>query len=74
VIGRLTLITSIKPATLGKHYSLEGGSLKKTTAGELVRGSFEVVTFSNIEELGAILAGVRTNQAIMASLPIKEAA
>lgn len=68
--GALTVITSTKPKTLGKCYKLREGKLEKTVSGDLVTGEFEVREFSNVEELSALLSSIRTDQAIMASLPV----
>lgn len=68
--GKLTLITSTKPATLGKTFKLNSeGKLEKTTAGNMAAGTYEVKPFSNIEDLCSILSAVRTDQAITASIP-----
>lgn len=67
--GKLTLITSSQPAHLGKTFRLTADGLKKHTAGQMVEGSFEVRSFADSETLAEILAGVGTNQAIMASIP-----
>jgi len=68
--GKLTLITTKHPATLGKTFKLTASGLKKETAGQMVEGSFEVCDFANIEALAQILASVGNDQAIMASLPV----
>lgn len=65
----LTLITSTKPAHLGKRYRLTASGLEKSTAGEMVAGQHETVSFSTVEDLAAILSGVTTDQAITSSLP-----
>lgn len=67
--GKLTLITTSRPATLGKTFRLTAEGLKKSTAGQLFEGSFQVREFSNAEALAQILASVGNDQAIMASLP-----
>ena len=68
--GKLTLITSSQPAHLGKTFRLTASGLDKRTAGQMVEGSFEVCSFADVEALAGILAGVSTDQAIMASLPV----
>ena len=68
--GALTVITSTKPTTLGKCYRLRDGKLVKTVSGEMVTGKYEVREFSNIEDLARLLSSIRTDQAIMASLPV----
>jgi len=67
--GALTLITSTKPAHLGKQYRLTASGLEKTTAGQMVSGRHETLTFSTVEDLTAILSSVGTHQAITSSLP-----
>ena len=68
--GKLTLITSTQPATLGKTFRLTASGLEKRTAAQMVAGSFEVRDFANVHDLAALLASVGTDQAIMASLPV----
>lgn len=67
--GRLTIITSSRPATPGKRFSLSGGSLDKETAGQLVLGQYEVVSFDGAAALAALLASLSTSQALCASTP-----
>lgn len=67
--GSLTLLTSTKPAHLGKRYRLIANGLEKSTAGEMVAGVHETLTFSTVEDLAAILSSVGTDQAITSSLP-----
>jgi hypothetical protein len=67
--GKLTVISTSRPATLGKDFRLTAEGLEKKTAGQMVEGSFQVLEFSNAESLAQILAGVGNDQAIMASLP-----
>jgi hypothetical protein len=68
--GRLTVLTSKLPTTLGKKFSLDAnGQLVKETSGNLSHGYGTVREFDNATELGAILEGIGTDQAIMASLP-----
>lgn len=67
---KFSLITSHKPATLGKTFSLNpDGTLNKTTAGHMVRGDCEVVTLAGLDALVVFLPTIRTDQAITASLP-----
>ena len=68
--GKLTLITSTQPATLGKTFRLTASGLEKRTAAQMVAGSFEVREFSGVQDLSQILASVGNDQAIMASLPV----
>lgn len=68
--GKLTLITTTQPATLGKAFRLTAAGLEKRTAGQMMEGSFEVPSFTDVASLADILAGVRNDQAIMASLPV----
>jgi hypothetical protein len=67
--GKLSLITTSRPATLGKTFRLTASGLEKKTAGQMVEGSFQVLEFSNAEALAQILTSVGNDQAIMASLP-----
>ena len=67
--GKLTLITTSRPATLGKVFRLTPTGLEKKTAGQMVESSFQVLEFTSAESLGQILANVGNDQAIMASLP-----
>jgi hypothetical protein len=69
VNGKLTLITTSRPATLGKTFRLTAAGLEKNTAGQMVEGSFQVLEFSDVQSLAQILASVGNDQAIMASLP-----
>lgn len=72
--GKLTVITATQPATLGKTFSLDaGGALQKRTAAQMLEGSFEVVEFDGVAALASILAGVGTDHAITASLPVNGA-
>lgn len=68
--GKLTLFTSTLPDTLGKIFEFAATGLKKTTAGQMVAGTFEVKTFDNAAALAGLLAEVGTHQAISASLPL----
>lgn len=67
--GKLTLISTKQPATLGKTFRLTAGGLKKSTAGQMVEGSFEVRDFADVQSLAQTLGNVGTDQAIMASMP-----
>lgn len=68
--GKLTVITSDQPATLGKVFSLSpDGTLRKETAGHMTVGSYEVREFSTAAEFVSLLSSVTTSQAIMSSLP-----
>lgn len=68
--GKLTVITSTKPTTLGKTYKITANGVEKKTAGQMMMGFFEVRGFADAEALAAILVTIRTDQAIIASLPI----
>lgn len=66
----LTIFTSTAPATLGKTYTLQAdGKLSKTTAGQMVAGSFTVKPFNTAHDLATILSCLTTAQAISSSLP-----
>lgn len=48
--GNLTLITSERPATLGKTFSLDAaGALQKRTAGHMTEGRFQVAEFADVK-------------------------
>jgi hypothetical protein len=68
--GKLTLFSSTVPDTLGKVFEFTAAGLKKTTAGQMVSGTFEIKTFESADALAGLLAKVGTNQAISASLPL----
>lgn len=67
--GKLTLISTRLPATLGKTFRLTAVGLEKRTAGQMVEGSFQTCEFEDVEALAEILEDVGTDQAIMSSLP-----
>jgi hypothetical protein len=68
--GAVCVITSARPEHLGKTYRLDGdGLLTKTTAGQMVEGSYEVRSFETAQDLATLLQGISTSQAICASLP-----
>jgi hypothetical protein len=66
--GRLTVITS-STSQLGKTFALTPQGLKKTTQGELTKATYEVKAIATVPDLAALLAEMRTDQALMASLP-----
>jgi hypothetical protein len=66
----LTIFTSEQPTALGKTYSLsKDGTLTKTTAGQMTRGTYQVRSFDTVHDLAAILASLSTAQALSSSLP-----
>jgi hypothetical protein len=66
----LTVFTSHQPAALGKTYSLsKDGTLTKTTAGQMTRGTYQVRSFDTVHDLVAILTSLSTAQALSSSLP-----
>lgn len=67
--GALTLLTALRPTTLGKAFKLGASGLEKVTAGDLCEGTFVVKEFATATELASILLAVGTHQAISASLP-----
>lgn len=67
--GKLTLISTRLPATLGKTFRLTAVGLEKRTAGQMVEGSFQTCEFTDVKALAQILECVGTDQAIMSSLP-----
>ena len=66
----VTVFATTKPATLGKTYKLGLNGIEKMTAGQMVEGAYEVRSFGNVHGLAALLASIRTDQALCASLPI----
>jgi hypothetical protein len=71
-MGKLTVVTTTKPATLGKTYKLTASGIEKTTAGQMVEGSYQVRDFTDAHSLAELLAGIGTDQALVASLPKSE--
>jgi hypothetical protein len=69
-LGRLTVFTSNIPSHLGKSYKLAGRELRKETAGAMVSGAFETLTFTSVNELRDVLLNIHTNQAISASIHV----
>jgi hypothetical protein len=68
--GSLSKITSTKPKTLGKTFSLSiDGRLNKATAGQLLSGSIDVLSFDSAAALGELLQGFGPDQALCASVP-----
>ena len=62
--------TSIKPAHLGKVFTLKDGALHKEVAGSMAEGTYQTATFKTAADLAALLASVTTSQALSASLPV----
>ena len=67
--GSLTVFTTVRPAQLGKVFTLHEGQLKKTVASNMCEGTYEVKTFTSREVLADLLQTIGTNQAISTSLP-----
>jgi hypothetical protein len=67
--AKFTVFTSIKPAQLGKVFSLEKGQLTKKVAGNMYEGTYEVKSFDSPESFAVLLKAVNTNQAICTSTP-----
>ena len=67
--GQITLFTSEQPKELAKVYSLRDGELHKETAGHMSLGQYEVKTFQTVQDFVALIADVKTSQAICNSLP-----
>lgn len=66
----LTIINSVKPAYLAKHYRLDdSGELVKSPGGELVSGTAEVVTVSSLSEFAALLSSLSPAQALTYGVP-----
>lgn len=70
MIGKAVKFTSIKPAHLGKVFTLKDGALHKEVAGSMAGGEFVTVTFKSAADLAALLASVTTAQALSASVPV----
>jgi hypothetical protein len=69
-MGAVTVITSTLPRQLGKAFALDSaGHVVKNTAGQMIRGSYEVRSFDGVRDLVTLLSGVSTSQALCASLP-----
>jgi len=68
--AKLSLFTSEFPPIQGKTYHLEGGELKKETAGSMCTGKVVVREYADVHELAAILQSVQTNQMISSSVPV----
>lgn len=70
MIGKAVKFTSIKPAHLGKVFTLKDGALHKEVAGSMAEGTFETASFKTPADLAALLASVTTSQALSASVPV----
>lgn len=71
MIGKATLFTSIRPAQLGKLFSLRpDGTLDKQVAGNMSEGTHGTVEFETVAGLAAILKSVGTNQALSSSVSV----
>lgn len=72
-IGTVTVITSVKPANLGKAYALDrrtpSGNLDPGTRADLTQGRFMLATFDSVKGFAALLANLGTNQALCQSVP-----
>lgn len=67
---KVTVFTTTRPATLGKTYKLGPNGLEKTTAGQMVEGTFEIRSFDDVHSLAALLSSIRTDKALCASQPV----
>lgn len=73
--GQLTIFASETPAVLGKTFKLRpDGSLEKAVAGHMSKGTYRTASFATIGELKKLLASIKPNEAISASLPVGAAA
>lgn len=73
MIGRLTIFSSESP--LAKRYSLGAdGSLSKTTAAQMMRGTYDVAGFGSVGELAELVERIGTSEALCASLPLNGSA
>lgn len=65
MVIELTRITSTKPSTLTKRYSLAGnGKLEQATAANMVKGSARVMTVKTASEFAELLSTLEHNQAL----------
>ena len=67
--GKISLITSTQPASLGKSFALKGGALQKETAGAMSAGSVQVLEFADVHTLSSILQAVQHDQCLSSSVP-----
>lgn len=68
--AQVTVFTSVIPNNLAKRYTLVDGSLKKTSAGQLIRGEYEVVEVAGPMEFAGVLKRLSTKQALCYGLPL----
>lgn len=67
--GLVTVFESGSP--LAKHYSLRSdGGLDKTTAAQMVRGTYRMASFQSAVGLAALVDSLGTSEALCSSLPL----
>jgi hypothetical protein len=67
--AQVTKITAIVPALISKSYSLKDGKLEKTSAGQLVRGKYQVIKIYDPPTLAQMLTGLSYNEALTYGVP-----
>ncbi|MFA6498006.1 MAG: hypothetical protein WC256_12955 [Desulfurivibrionaceae bacterium] len=70
--AQLTLVTSTVPDRFVKSYSLVGDELTKTSAGQLVRGEYQVLEIDNVQGLEEILVSLAPNKALTYGVPRRQ--
>lgn len=70
--AQLTLVTSTVPDRLVKSYSLAGDDLTKTSAGQLIRGEYQVLKIYNVQVLAEILVSLAPNKALTYGVPRRQ--
>lgn len=60
----VTIITSTKPQTLTKTYTLQDGELVSTTVANMYEGSAQAVTVKNAAQFAEVLQSLHHNQAL----------
>ena len=71
MIGAITVFTSEIPTVLGKAFKLRpDGTLEKSVAGHMSKGTYRTESFANIDALARLLASIKLNEAISASRPV----
>lgn len=66
---QLTKLTSNNPEILSKSYRLTGAELKKSSAGQMVRGEFQILQCGSIESFCNILKNLKLNEALTYGVP-----
>ncbi|MAC32090.1 MULTISPECIES: hypothetical protein [Idiomarina] len=71
--AKVSVITSQRPKTLTKRFSLKDGQLNKETAANLYKGIVEVVEVKDAQELGKLIGSLGHDQALCYGLPVGDA-